>query len=848
MVLSKKSLRVLAGILLTATISFFSAAVPSALAVTQPEPDTPLQKENLQKLNVQGVTKLSNGIRLDLGSNEAYIRLFAKDLVKVSVLEKGEKEFESRGIEKKANEWKSPKFSSHFSKEIYKLKTDEIIVEINMKPFGVRFLNKEGIVINEDYVKYGATSGYENGKPYVFKKTNKNEGFYGFGEQAGLEVNKRGDSIGLWNTDAYGYTKDTKYLYTSIPFFIGLKDKKAYGIFFDNTFRSYFEMASESDEYYYFYANGGKLTYYFTYGPKIGDVIDTYTELTGKMDIPPKWTLGLHQSKWGYTPEEILNVAKTYREKRIPLDTMHFDNDYMDGYRVFTWNEQYKQALKRLKEMPGFHAVAIIEPHVKKEETYRIYQEGTKNDFWVKNADGTPYVGPVWPGDSVFTDFSRKDVRKWWAKNHDVLFHAGINGIWNDMNEPAVFIDDERHHHTLPLDTYFGTEDNKIWHPEYHNLYAHDEASATYKAFKIHKPGTRPFIFTRDMFAGTQRWAALWTGDNVSNWEHIAMSIPMNMNLGLSGVTFVGNDIGGFVDRPDAELFARWIEIGAFIPFARIHYDKEEPGEAKQGQEPWAFGQEVEKISKKYIEMRYQLLPYIYNEFKDAADSGKPVQQPLVYQFQDDEKTYNISDQFMFGDTMMLAPVVKQGQTSREVYLPKGTKWTDYWTGQRYNGGQMITVNAPLEHLPIFVKNESIIPTREVQQYTNEKPLTNLLLDTYVDNNATYTFYEDDGETENYKKGEYNLTRFVVQRKQNSITFKQKQEVSKYTDSKLQQYTLKLNNVEKPSKIQAGKNKFQEVGTLAEIRDNSNRFFYDGNAKVLYISIPTDEQNEIQIR
>jgi alpha-glucosidase len=320
------------------------------------------------------------------------------------------------------------------------------------------------------------------------------------------------------------------------------------------------------------------------------------------------------------------------------------------------------------------------------------------------------------------------------------------------------------------------------------------------------------------------------------------------MNLGLSGVTFVGNDIGGFVDRPDAELFARWIEIGAFIPFARIHYDKEEPGEAKQGQEPWALGQEVEKISKKYIEMRYQLLPYIYNEFKDAADSGKPVQQPLVYQFQDDEKTYNISDQFMFGDTMMLAPVVKQGQTSREVYLPKGTKWTDYWTGQRYNGGQMITVNAPLEHLPIFVKNESIIPTREVQQYTNEKPLTNLLLDTYVDNNATYTFYEDDGDTENYKKGEYNLTRFVVQRKQNSITFKQKQEVRKYTDSKLQQYTLKLNNVEKPSKIQAGKNIFQEVGTLAEIRDNSNRFFYDGNAKVLYISIPTDEQNEIQIR
>jgi alpha-glucosidase len=378
-------------------------------------------------------------------------------------------------------------------------------------------------------------------------------------------------------------------------------------------------------------------------------------------------------------------------------------------------------------------------------------------------------------------------------------------------------------------------------------LYAHDEASATYKAFKIYKPGTRPFIFTRDMFAGTQRWAALWTGDNISNWEHIAMSIPMNMNVGMSGVTFVGNDIGGFVGRPDAELFARWIEVGAFIPFARIHYDKEKPGEPKQGQEPWAFGPEVEKISKKYIEMRYKLLPYLYNEFKDAADNGKPVQQPLVYQFQEDENTHDISDQFMFGDTMMLAPVVKKDQITRKVYLPKGIKWIDYWNGQQYNGGQTITVNAPLEHLPIFIKNESIIPTREVQQYTSEKPLTNLLIDTYVDNNATYTFYEDDGETENYKKGEYNLTKFVVQRKQNSITFKQKQKVRNYADSNLQQYTLKLNNTEKPSKIQAGKNIFQEVGTLAETMNNPNMFFYDVIAKVLYVSIPVGEQNEIHV-
>ncbi|MGP7818720.1 glycoside hydrolase family 31 protein [Niallia sp. 01092] len=844
----KTPLKVIASLSLAAAVSLTTVAPNALAAVTQPEPDTPLVKENLEKLKVLGVENLPTGVKFDLGTNEAYIKIFDKDLVKVSILKKGEKEFESQGIAKKEADWKTPRFKVQDKDGIITLKTDDLTVEIKKEPFGVKFLDKEGNVINEDYVNQDKTSGYENGKPYVFKKTDTDEDFYGFGEQSGLDVNKRGDSIGLWNTDAYSYTKDTKYLYTSIPFFIGLKNEKAYGIFFDNTYRSYYEMASESDDYYYFYANGGKLTYYFAYGPEVGDVIDRYTELTGKMDVPAEWTLGLHQSKWGYTPEEILNVAKTYREKNIPLDTMHFDIDYMDEYRVFTWNEQYKQALKQLESMPGFHSIAINDPAVKQDENYSLYQEGTQKDFWAKNPDGTPYIGPVWPGDSAFPDFSKQEVRDWWAKNHNVLLNEGVDGIWNDMNEPAVFRDDDRHAHTMPLDNYFGTEDNKILHTEYHNTYGHDEADATYQAFKVNKPGTRPFVLTRDMYAGTQRYAALWTGDNVSNWEHLQMSLPMNMNVGMSGVSFVGNDIGGFASRPSPELFARWIEVGAFLPFARIHYDSDAKAPVKQGQEPWAFGPEVEQISKKYIEMRYQLLPYLYNEFKEAADSGKPIQQPLVYQFQQDENTHDISDQYMFGDSMMLAPVVKEGQTSREVYLPEGVNWTDYWTGQEYQGGQTITVDAQLDHLPIFVKKDSIIPTREVQQYTDEKPLTNLVLDTYVDKEVSYTFYEDDAETEDYKNGEFNETEFKVKKKYNSITFKQKQKTKNYSDSKLAQYTLKVNNVEKPTRVKAGNTKYTEVASLEEAQKQTNTFFYDTNTKTVYVSIPADEKKEVKIR
>lgn len=813
-------------------------------AVTQPGDDTELDKDELQELSVQGIQPLENGVKFDLGTNEAYVRLFDADLAKVSVLEAGDSEFESHGIAKTSDEWNTPRFTRRDGPNRYTLETDAITVEVKKRPFGIKFLDADGTVINEDYLDYG-TAGYENGKPYVFKETTEDESFYGFGEQAGLNLDQRGESIGLWNTDAYSYGLDTKYLYTTIPFFVGLRDEEAYGIFFDNTYRSYYEMASESDDYYYFYANGGKLTYYFTYGPDVGDVVDRYTELTGKMDVPAKWTLGHHQSKWQYTPEQILNVARTYRERNIPLDTMHFDIDYMRDYRVFTWDDEYKQALEELKSMEGFHAIAINDPAVKQDLGYEMYEEGTENGYWATNPDGTTYIGEVWPGDSAFPDFLQEDVRNWWSDNHEVLFEAGVDGIWNDMNEPAVF---DGPFHTMPLDIVFGDGPDTKSHREYHNLYGHDETWATYDAFEMHKPDERPFVLTRDMYAGTQRYAALWTGDNVSSWEHLQMSLPMNMNVGLSGVSFVGNDIGGFAQRPDAELFGRWIEVGAFLPFSRIHYDSNaKSGDGNQRQEPWAFGEEVEAISKKYIEMRYRLLPYLYTEFKEASESGKPVQQALVYQFQGDERTYDIADQFMFGDALMLAPVVEQGATSREVYLPDGARWTDYWTGEEYEGGQTLMVDAPLDHLPIFVKRDSIVPMRDVQQYTGEKPLTTLELDTYLDEEATYAFYEDDGETPNYKDGEYNLTEFSVSASNGGVvTFEHETEVENYDGSQLSSYLLKLDRSEAPRKVQAASSKYERVNPET-VADTPETYGYSEDEDAVCVHIPADENGTVKL-
>ena len=324
----------------------------------------------------------------------------------------------------------------------------------------------------------------------------------------------------------------------------------------------------------------------------------------------------------------------------------------------------------------------------------------------------------------------------------------------------------------MPLATQFS--DGAMDHREVHNVYGFYETQATAEAFKKYKPNERPFILTRDMFSGSQRWAALWTGDNVSTWEHLKLSIPMNLNIGLSGIPMVGNDIGGFASRPTPELMARWIQVGALLPFSRIHYDSDAKSVIKQGQEPWAFGQEVEDIARRYINLRYKLLPYINNAFRKASETGSPVWQPLLYQFQDDAETYNINDQFMLGDRLLVAPVVEQGKTSRKVYLPKGTRWIDMWTGQSYQGGNWIDREADLATMPIFVRADSIIPSREVQQHTGETPLTNLILDVWVDREAKTVFYEDDGATLDYKKGAYDTTELDVERNGRNLTFNAK--------------------------------------------------------------------------
>ena len=606
-----------------------------------------------------------------------------------------------------------------------------------------KLLEAEGHVVQEE--NYYAFN--------VLKKLHGDEHFYGLGDKTGF-LDKRYYDYVMWNTDNPKPQVDSfKVMYKDLPFFITLTDEFVYGIFLDNTWKSYFNMGQESEEYFSFGAAGGNLDYYYIAGKSIPGILQQYTYLTGTCPLPQKWTLGYQQSRWGYvTQEDVQEVADKLREYDIPCDAIHFDIDYMDNYKVFTWNQgnyhnDPDSFLKQLSER-GFKLVTINDPGVKKEEGYHIYEEGVEKDYFVKTPEGDVYINKVWPGDSAFPDFGKPEVRTWWGSNLKFHVNKHIRGIWNDMNEPSTFEGE------IPDDVIFTDGDKKSVHAEMHNVYGHHMSQATYEGLK-QEDGRRPFVITRACYAGSQKYTTVWTGDNHSMWGHLQMAIPQMCNLGLSGIPFAGTDIGGFSGEPTPELMARWIPVGAFSPLFRNH---SECGYRRQ--DPWMFGDEVLEIYRKYTKLRYKLIPYFYDLFFEGEKTGAPIMRPLVYHYEKDEVARTCNDEFMVGDRMLVAPVVVQGMDKRMVYLPEGD-WYDYWTREKITGPIWFIKEAPLSVCPIFVKAGSIIPTMEEQSYVGEKPLDTLILDVYP-GDGSYDHYLDNGEDFAYRDGKYHQYHFMV--------------------------------------------------------------------------------------
>ena len=625
------------------------------------------------------------------------------------------------------------------------VRTPELEVRLQLAPFRISFYDRSGHLIAKDADRLGMA--WDGARVHCWKWMPSDEQYFGLGEKSG-QLEKRGHAYVMWNTDAYGWGNSTDPLYESVPFFIGLRGGRAYGLFFDNTWRSSFDMGVEAPDQYSFGAEGGELNYYFFYGPDPKKVIQRYTELVGRMPLPARWAIGYHQSRYSYYPESCVRfIADNFRQRQIPCDALFLDIDYMDGYRVFTWDKsRFPDPPRLLADLrkQGFKVVTIIDPGIKVDPNYRAYAQGVAEGNFVKKPDGQLYIGKVWPGDSAFPDFTSEKVRAWWGSLYKGLIDDGVAGFWNDMNEPSIFDVPSK---TMDLDAIFDDHGLHSPHAKIHNVYGMLMSEATRAGTLELRPNERPLVITRATYAGGQRYAAVWTGDNSSLWEHLRLSLPELMTMGLSGLTFAGADIGGFALSPSAELYTRWLEAGVFYPYCRTHTEK-----GSRNQEPWSFGNRMEEINRRAVELRYRLMPYLYDAFHEAAESGLPVMRALLLDYPDDPQAVGQNYEFLFGDDLLVAPVVKSDEREWDVYLPRGV-WYDFWTDQRYTGPRHVNVEAPLDRVPVFVRGGAIIPTQQVVEYTDQAPVDPLTFEIYPAGNSTREYYEDDGLSFDYQRG-----------------------------------------------------------------------------------------------
>jgi alpha-glucosidase len=664
-------------------------------------------------------------------------------------------------------------------------RTRALTVTVNKQTLQIVIRDQSGNIIQQD-----ARAIHFDGTSYRVHKTMPlDEHYFGLGDKTG-PLDRRNGSFTLWNVDAYRFQESTDPIYKSIPYFMTFRAGRAAGVLLDNTWRTSFEFGKESPGAYSFGASAGPIDYYLFYGPEPKKVIETYAWLTGVPPLPPLWSFGFQQSRYSYMSQDrVLEVANRLRADHIPADAVFLDIDFQEKNRPFTVNQatfpDLAGAVAKL-HAANFHVVAITDLHIANlpGQGYLPYETGIAGDHFVKNPDGTVYTGRVWPGPSVFPDFARQQTRAWWGSLYRDLKRTGIDGFWNDMNEPSVF---DSPTFTMPESAVHridepGFAPRTATHAEIHDVYGMENSRATFDGLISQDPDVRPFVLTRATYAGGQRYAATWTGDNSSSWNHLRLTTPMLENLGLSGFAFAGADVGGYAGTPTADLLTKWFEVGAFQPIDRDHSEK-----GTGDQEPWVGGPEHEAIRRHFIETRYQLMPYIYTLAEEASRTGLPLLRPLFLEFPDAATDHHpvdldMANEFMFGPSLLVAPApYPDSMDAYAVALPS-TGWYDYWTGEKisappaktldpldpaalHGANPPLTVNVvpQLAQLPVFVRAGSILPIAPIVQSTDETPHGALTLRVYAGNECSGSLYQDDGKTYAYRRGVYLRMKFACQ-------------------------------------------------------------------------------------
>jgi alpha-glucosidase len=601
------------------------------------------------------------------------------------------------------------------------VRTGALVVTVGLDPFRLDVHRPDGSAVIETAVDpEGRPQAYvtRNDAWALRRRCRPEDAIYGLGEKAGTH-NRKGRDFTLWNTDVLDDAATAEFIagrddhdpradptsaefdpyYVSIPFFHHhAQPSGAVGSsFIDNGHRAFYDFTA-ADEYAVHF-EGGQYTEYVFAGPGLPGILEAYTWLTGRMALPPLWALGYHQCRWfKYTQDAVEALGARHRELDLPCDVLWLDIDYMDGYRVFTWDEDAfpdpPGMLERLREQ-GLRVITIIDPGVKADPGYEIYDRGLERDVFCRTEGGDVYIGQVWPGDTAFPDFVTEEARAWWGELNAAHVQSGLAGIWNDMNEPATGV-------IPPGRMRFGR--GRHPHEQFHNQYALLMAMSTVTGLRDAMPELRTFVLTRAGSPGIQRYAANWMGDNQSRWDHMWVSIPMAAGFGLSGQPFVGADVGGFMGYAEPEMFLRWMQYGALTPFCRNHSMM-----GNVDQYAWSWGETVLAHVREAIELRYRLLPYLYASFVRASETGAPVQRPLVFDFQRDAAVRDVDDEYLLGPDLLVAPVLEPGRTARQVYLPAGD-WYDWHTGERHAGSRWVVAPTPMERIPVFARAGAVVP------------------------------------------------------------------------------------------------------------------------------------------
>lgn len=645
------------------------------------------------------------------------------------------------------------------------METNSIKLQVDKAPyFRVTFRTAAGKIINEDVAGKGFATSFIGERSTLYKVLQPDERFVGLGEVLG-NLDKRGSGFTLNNTDTYKYGDPRLSMYTSIPFYMGIHGTLVYGLFNHNTYKTFFNFGLSTPDFSSITTDGGDVDYFLIYDESVAKIIEHYTSLTGRMPLPPKWSLGYHQSRCSYYPQQQVEIiAETFRRKQLPIDCIVLDADYLQDYEPFRINKQRFSDMaglaKKLRAM-DIEITASVNPGIKRDSTYFAHLDGLKQDVFVKYMDGTNYTAEIAPSLNNFVDFTNPKSRNWWIDNMKFLADNGIHGYWNDMNEPAVGGS------YLPDNLLFDFDGRKANALEAKNVYGFQMARSSFESAKKYGSGRRPFVLTRSGFAGVQRYAAVWTGDNTAKDEYLLGGTLLNTQMGLSGVPFVGDDIGGYIGPATKELFTRWMQVGMFSPFARNH--KEAWSHAN---EPWSFGEETEAISKAFMEFRYRMMPYLYSAFYEASQTGMPIARSLSIENPFDEKVYHslYQYQFMCGPALMVVPV-SSSEKSKSYYLPKG-QWYNLYNDEILAGEKEYVSQVPFHEIPVFVKSSSVLPMQSKVQSTREKPSDTLYVHVFYGNEMNiYTFYEDDGETMAYTGGAYRKRNIIFNPTEKQIRF-----------------------------------------------------------------------------